>query len=245
MQACGDSLRAVRFSAEIFYRPTSVLAVIGFALAAGGATPATALTLWPTTQAQAQDTRAAAVQPAPGQRFASAARAKDKDKEKAAKDATADLLAKAKDPYNIVISIDRQQLTLYSGEQAIARSPVSTGTSGHSTPMGVFSVIQKDRWHHSNLYDDAPMYYMQRITWSGVAMHRVCHRKPGLSRLHPVAGGVRQAAVGSHANGRARHRRACTAFAGVVLAFAAVHVHGRSRRHRNRPGENVAYFFEW
>ncbi|MGA6965902.1 MAG: hypothetical protein WBZ51_20100, partial [Xanthobacteraceae bacterium] len=102
-----------------------MLAVIGFALAAGGAGPAAALTLLPTTQPQAQDTRAAAVRPAPGQRFASAARAKDKDKEKAAKDATADLLAKAKDPYNIIISIDRQQLTLYSGEQVIARSSVS------------------------------------------------------------------------------------------------------------------------
>src|SRR5262249_35737872 len=43
---------------------------------------------------------------------------------------------------------------------------------GHPTPTGVFSVIQKDRWHHSNIYYNAPMYYMQRITWSGVAMHQ-------------------------------------------------------------------------
>jgi hypothetical protein len=42
---------------------------------------------------------------------------------------------------------------------------------GHPTPTGVFSVIQKDRWHHSNIYSNAPMYFMQRITWSGVAMH--------------------------------------------------------------------------
>src|SRR5262245_26787284 len=48
---------------------------------------------------------------------------------------------------------------------------VSTGTPGHPTPTGVFSIIEKDRWHRSNLYDSAPMFYMQRLTWSGVAMH--------------------------------------------------------------------------
>ena len=48
---------------------------------------------------------------------------------------------------------------------------VSTGTPGHPTPMGVFSVIEKDRYHRSNLYDSAPMFYMHRLTWSGVAMH--------------------------------------------------------------------------
>ena len=42
---------------------------------------------------------------------------------------------------------------------------------GHSTPMGVFSIIQKHKFHHSNIYSGAPMPYMQRITWSGVAMH--------------------------------------------------------------------------
>ena len=183
MQACRRFVASRSFFRRDLLSTTSVLAVIGFALAAGGATPATALTLWPTTQAQAQDTRAAAVRPAPGQRFASAARAKDKDKEKAAKDATADLLAKAKDPYNIIISIDRQQLTLYSGEQVIARSSVSTGTPGHATPQGVFSIIQKDRWHHSNIYGNAPMYYMQRITWSGVAMHE------GVVPNHPASHG--------------------------------------------------------
>jgi hypothetical protein len=49
---------------------------------------------------------------------------------------------------------------------------VSTGTASHPTPTGVFSVIQKNRWHRSNLYANAPMFYMQRITWSGVAMHQ-------------------------------------------------------------------------
>jgi hypothetical protein len=48
---------------------------------------------------------------------------------------------------------------------------VSTGTQGHPTPLGVFSVISKQRWHRSNLYSAAPMPYMQRITWSGIALH--------------------------------------------------------------------------
>jgi lipoprotein-anchoring transpeptidase ErfK/SrfK len=83
-----------------------------------------------------------------------------------------DLAAKAKGPLRIIISLDRQQLTLYSGDEVIAHSRVSSGQRGHSTPTGVFSIIQKDRWHRSNLYDDAPMYFMQRLTWSGVALHQ-------------------------------------------------------------------------
>jgi hypothetical protein len=72
----------------------------------------------------------------------------------------------------VVVSLSKQKLTLYSDGQRIGGSNVSTGRAGHSTPTGVFSIIQKDRWHHSNLYDDAPMYFMQRITWSGVALHQ-------------------------------------------------------------------------
>ncbi len=75
-------------------------------------------------------------------------------------------------PLQIVISIKKQQLTLYAGGQAVAHSQVSTGVPGHPTPQGVFSVIQKQIYHESNLYSSAPMPYMQRITWSGVAMHQ-------------------------------------------------------------------------
>jgi hypothetical protein len=71
----------------------------------------------------------------------------------------------------IVVSIGQQRVTLYSNGTRVAQSVVSTGVPGHPTPMGVFSVIQRDRYHHSNLYSNAPMPYMQRITWSGVAMH--------------------------------------------------------------------------
>jgi lipoprotein-anchoring transpeptidase ErfK/SrfK len=90
----------------------------------------------------------------------------------AAKESAGELAAKAKGILSIIISLEQQQLTLYSDGQPIARSRVSTGQAGRSTPAGVFSIIQKDRFHRSNLYDDAPMYFMQRITWSGVALHQ-------------------------------------------------------------------------
>ena len=74
-------------------------------------------------------------------------------------------------PVTISISIDRQQMKLYDNNGVYAESPVSTGMPGHSTPMGVFSVIGKEVFHRSNIYSGAPMPHMQRITWSGVAMH--------------------------------------------------------------------------
>src|SRR3954451_14036617 len=76
-----------------------------------------------------------------------------------------------KGPLQIVVSIDHQRVTLFSNGVRVAQGPVSTGVPGHPTPMGVFSIIEKDRYHHSNLYSNAPMPFMQRITWSGVALH--------------------------------------------------------------------------
>ena len=73
-------------------------------------------------------------------------------------------------PLHIIVSIDKQRATLFADGKPFANAPISTGTPSHPTPTGVFSVIQKNRHHVSNLYD-APMPYMQRITWSGVAMH--------------------------------------------------------------------------
>jgi lipoprotein-anchoring transpeptidase ErfK/SrfK len=75
-------------------------------------------------------------------------------------------------PLLIAISLNSQRLTLYANGAAIAHSPVSTGTPTHPTPTGIFSVIQKNRHHRSNLYSNAPMPFMQRITWSGVALHQ-------------------------------------------------------------------------
>jgi lipoprotein-anchoring transpeptidase ErfK/SrfK len=82
-----------------------------------------------------------------------------------------DFGAMPKGPLQIVVSIADQHVTLYSNGVRVAQGPVSTGVPGRPTPTGVFSIIQKDRFHHSNLYSNAPMPYMERITWSGVALH--------------------------------------------------------------------------
>jgi hypothetical protein len=82
-----------------------------------------------------------------------------------------DFGAMPKGPLQIVVSIADQHVTLYSNGARVAQGPVSTGVPGRPTPTGVFSIIQKDRFHHSNLYSNAPMPYMERITWSGVALH--------------------------------------------------------------------------
>src|SRR5260370_42465552 len=79
--------------------------------------------------------------------------------------------AKPQGPLIIAVSIEQQKVRIYDSNGLFAESPVSTGMKGHSTPMGVFSVIQKHKMHRSNIYNGAPMPYMQRITWSGVAMH--------------------------------------------------------------------------
>ena len=78
---------------------------------------------------------------------------------------------KPQGPYTLVISIKNQRVSLYGNGKLVETSIISTGTPGHDTPQGVFSVIEKDRHHRSNIYSAAPMPYMQRITWSGVALH--------------------------------------------------------------------------
>lgn len=86
-------------------------------------------------------------------------------------------------PLQIIISIADQRVSLFDNGTLIARSSVSTGTQGHPTPLGVFSVIGKQRWHRSNIYSAAPMPYMQRITWSGIALHA------GVVPGHPASHG--------------------------------------------------------
>jgi uncharacterized protein (TIGR02246 family) len=78
---------------------------------------------------------------------------------------------KAGEPLMAIVSIKSQQVTFYDAEGWILRAPVSTGTTGRETPAGIFAVIEKDKDHHSSLYDDAWMPNMQRITWNGVALH--------------------------------------------------------------------------
>ena len=74
-------------------------------------------------------------------------------------------------PMLVIISLSRQLAFVYRNGVLIGVTTVSTGTKGHETPTGVFTVLQKKVTHHSNLYDSAPMPYMQRLTWDGVAMH--------------------------------------------------------------------------
>ncbi|MEL6747549.1 MAG: peptidoglycan-binding protein, partial [Pseudomonadota bacterium] len=74
-------------------------------------------------------------------------------------------------PLQLVISIPDQRIDVYRGTQHIAMSRVSTGRRGHATPKGIFTILQKNRRHYSNIYGGAPMPYMQRLTWSGIALH--------------------------------------------------------------------------
>ncbi len=74
-------------------------------------------------------------------------------------------------PVMAIISLRSQRITVYDADGWILRAPVSSGQKGRETPAGIFSVIQKEAEHYSNLYDDAYMPHMQRITWSGIALH--------------------------------------------------------------------------
>ena len=85
-------------------------------------------------------------------------------------------------PMFFVVSLGRQHVSVYSNDGLYARAPVSTGMPGHPTPMGIFNILGKERLHHSNIYSGAPMPFMQRITWSGVAMHE--GMLPGYAASH-------------------------------------------------------------
>ncbi|WP_111561300.1 L,D-transpeptidase family protein [Rhizobium sp.] len=72
----------------------------------------------------------------------------------------------------IFVSKSKQSLAVYDGTDVIATSKISSGKSGHTTPSGIFSVIEKQTYHESNIYSGAPMPFMQRLTWSGIALHQ-------------------------------------------------------------------------
>jgi lipoprotein-anchoring transpeptidase ErfK/SrfK len=76
-----------------------------------------------------------------------------------------------KGPLVLSVSIAKQRVTVYDGTDVVAQSPISSGRVGYATPTGVYTIVQKNRMHFSNLYENAPMPNMQRITWSGVALH--------------------------------------------------------------------------
>jgi hypothetical protein len=71
----------------------------------------------------------------------------------------------------VVISLPQQKAYVFRGGELFGTSPVSTGRRGHETPAGTFRIIQKKVEHYSNLYDNAPMPFMQRLTNSGIALH--------------------------------------------------------------------------
>jgi hypothetical protein len=77
----------------------------------------------------------------------------------------------AGEPVMAIVALRSQRITVYDANGWILRAPVSSGSKGRETPAGIFSIIQKNAEHYSNLYDDAFMPHMQRITWSGIALH--------------------------------------------------------------------------
>lgn len=88
-----------------------------------------------------------------------------------------------KDPVTLIVSLKSQKVTVFQGDKALVTSRVSSGKSGHATPTGVFSILGKSRWHRSNIYSGAPMPYMQRLTWSGIALH-ASNSVPGYPASH-------------------------------------------------------------
>jgi hypothetical protein len=74
-------------------------------------------------------------------------------------------------PVVAIVSLDEQRVYVYRNGVAIGLSTISSGDRKHETPPGIYTILEKDRDHHSNLYDDAPMPFMERLTWSGVALH--------------------------------------------------------------------------
>ncbi|HXV30993.1 MAG TPA: L,D-transpeptidase family protein [Sinorhizobium sp.] len=85
------------------------------------------------------------------------------------------LAAGTKAPLQIVVSRQQQSLVVYDGDTVVATSNVSTGKPGHTTPTGIFSILEKRQHHKSNIYSNAPMPFMQRLTWSGIALHGSSH----------------------------------------------------------------------
>jgi hypothetical protein len=72
---------------------------------------------------------------------------------------------------HLLVSLPEQKAWVFDDGELVATSPVSTGKRGHSTPAGTFPILQKKVHHRSNKYSNAPMPYMQRLTWGGIALH--------------------------------------------------------------------------
>ncbi|MBV9931398.1 MAG: L,D-transpeptidase family protein [Alphaproteobacteria bacterium] len=82
-----------------------------------------------------------------------------------------DAAAAAAGPVRVLVSLPLQIAFVFKGGALVGVSSVSSGAPGYDTPTGTFAILQKDKDHKSNIYDDAPMPYMLRLTWDGVALH--------------------------------------------------------------------------
>jgi lipoprotein-anchoring transpeptidase ErfK/SrfK len=87
-----------------------------------------------------------------------------------------------KNPLRIIAVLDFQRLYVFDGDELVAFTTISTGKKGHETPTGVFKILEKDIDHKSSIYDDAPMPFMQRLTWDGIALH--AGKNPGYAASH-------------------------------------------------------------
>jgi len=149
----------------------------------------------------------------------------------------------AREPLMAIVSLGKQRVTIYDADGSILQARVSSGRPGYETPAGIYSILQKEEFHTSNLYDDAEMPFMQRLTWSGIALHagplpgypasHGCIRMPyefaeQLYDLTPIGmrvivarGDVRPAAIDHPALFRpAAHRLAPKAVAATKIAEA-------------------------
>ena len=90
--------------------------------------------------------------------------------------------AASADPVTVVVSIPQQRAFVYRGDTLVAATSVSTGKDGNETPTGVYPILQKNEKHFSNLYNAAPMPFMQRLTWDGIALH--AGKNPGFPDSH-------------------------------------------------------------
>jgi hypothetical protein len=93
-------------------------------------------------------------------------------------------------PILAIIALAQQRVSVYGASGKIMEAPVSTGATGRETPAGIYSILEKEEEHHSNLYDDASMPFMERLTWTGIAMH--AGALPG----HPASHGCTRLSYG-------------------------------------------------
>jgi lipoprotein-anchoring transpeptidase ErfK/SrfK len=85
-------------------------------------------------------------------------------------------------PVSIVISLSTQRAFVYRGSTMVAATTISSGKDGKDTPLGTYPILQKEQEHKSNLYNDASMPFMQRLTWDGIAIH--AGNNPGFPDSH-------------------------------------------------------------